>query len=199
MNPAEVRRMLQELLQQQTGTSLWDYVLFAVIAAASAFFGAYLNSKGKSFATREEFSLLLEQTRRTSEITEEIKHSVARRSGFETHVLLEQYKLATTLKGKLTAISTNLNRHRLGKKVDGLIVHGDIQPLTEVFESLSANSWLLGASLHAALSKQSQILLQTVNEHEPSQYKRLTEIWVQSDAEFSDIMKTVFDLKTVVK
>lgn len=197
MDPETVRKMLQEVAQQQVTLTWWTYLVFAIIAAASAYVGAYLKKKGESYATREDFDTLLDQVKKTNQATEQIKTAIARRSDFEKQVLLDQYKLVVDLETKIMTVATNLNRERSGTHVPDFIKDGDIVPLTQVFEQLAICRWLLRDRFHELLERQSQLLLKIANERDEDSLKRLVVEFAKSATSFSEAMEEVFKIGTI--
>jgi len=198
MNPEAVRTMLQEVIQQQQVTlAWWTYLIFAVIAVPSNYFGAYLKKKGETFATREDFNVLLAQVKKTNRAAEQIKTAIARRSDFEKQILLDQYKMVVDLETNIVTISTNLNRRRSGTQVPEFIVDGDIVPLTRVFEQLAVNRWLLRDQFHSLLLHQAQLLLAIANERDAGSLGKLLGEWEQSVTNFSEAMDKVFKISKI--
>lgn len=198
MNSETVRKMLQEVIQQQQVTlTWWTYLIFAVIAVLSTYVGAYLKKKGETFATKEDFNVLLAQVKKTNRATEQIKTAIARRSDFEKQILLDQYKMVVDLETDIMTISTNLNRLRSGAQVPEFIVGGDIVPLTRVFEQLAINRWLLRDQFYSLLLRQAQLLLAIANEREPGSLRNLMGEWERSVTNFSEVMDRVFKISRI--
>ncbi|WP_309728131.1 hypothetical protein [Chamaesiphon sp. OTE_75_metabat_556] len=199
MDLEAVRKMLQEVIQQQPVTLTWGtYLVFALIAMLSAYLGAYLKKKGETYATREDFYMVLDQVKKTNRATEEIKTAIARRSDFEMQVLLDRYKLVVDCETKIQTIATNVNRLRSGVQVPpDFIKDEDIVPLTQVFEQLSINHWLLGDSFHDLLLFQSKLLLTIANEKDSAKLATHTEKYQQSLIAFSKAMDDTFKISTI--
>jgi hypothetical protein len=194
MNPEEVSKMLQEVIQQQQVTlTWWTYIVFALIAVLSAYLGAYFKKRGETYATREDFDILLDQVKKTNWSTEQIKTTIARRSDFEMQVLLDRYKMVVDLEIKISSVATNLNRLRMGTHVPDFIKDGDIVPLTQVFEQLSINCWLLGDLFHELLLYQSHLLLSMANERDGTSWGEYEE----SVTHFSRAMDKVFKISAI--
>jgi hypothetical protein len=81
MDVEAVRKMLQEVIQQQQVASSWStyalYALFALIAGLSALLGAYLKKIGETIATRKEFNAVLAKVEATTNLTNEIQRTSA--------------------------------------------------------------------------------------------------------------------------
>jgi hypothetical protein len=198
MNPEAVRKMLQEVIQQQQVTlTWWTYLIFAVLAVLSTYLGAYLKKKGETFATREDFNVLLAQVKKTNRATEQIKTAIAKRSDFEKQILLDQYKMVVDLETNIMTISTNLNRLRSGTQIPEFIVDGDIVPLTRVFEQLAINRWLLRDQFHSLFLHQARLLLAIANERDAGLLRKLLGEWEQSVTNFSEAMDRVFKISTI--
>ena len=92
-----------------------------------------------------------------------IELQLQRRSNFEAEVLMERFKLIREIKAKLDSIFTNINRLHHGTRVAGLLRKGDLVPLTEVFELLNSNRYLIPKSLFAVLDNEAQVALRFAN------------------------------------
>jgi hypothetical protein len=86
-----------------------------------------------------------------------------RRSNFEEKILLERYTLLRELNARIDDVFTNLRRRRQGTDVEGLIRNGDIVPLTEIFELIGRNRYLLPKPFLIVLDEQAQLALQYAN------------------------------------
>lgn len=72
------------------------------------FLPAYLNAKGRNFATREDFNKLLEQVKRTTEETESIKSELARRHWLNQQQWIIRESHYTDLLSDLTKLRLSL-------------------------------------------------------------------------------------------
>lgn len=97
----------------------------------------------------------------------DIELKLERRSKFEERVLIDRYTLIKEIQTKIGAVSTNLNRIKSGHEIDDFIINGDIVPLTEVFEILAANKYLITDRFHNIFWKQSHLLIKYANEKDP--------------------------------
>ena len=201
MDPEAVRKMLQEVIQQEGITlSWWTYLMFAAIAALSAYFGAYFKKRGENYATKRDFNDLLDQVKKTNQATEEIKTSIGRRSDFEQKIVLDQYEKAVALETKIITISTNLNRIRSGIKVLGLIDGPDfLPPLTEVYEELETYRWLLKGRLHGLLTGQADLLQDIARDLKSmgNKHQAFRQKFLKSTEDFSKAMDAVFKIKNI--
>jgi hypothetical protein len=91
--------------------------------------------------------------------SKEISLRLEKRSNFEEKILLDRYLTLRELQHRLGRVMTDLNRARLGSQVHGLFRDADIVPLTEVFEQLALNRYLITERFHTILWDQSQLLI----------------------------------------
>jgi len=66
-----------QIFNSEVLTSLFLSTLLIISSFLGAFFASYMKKKGESFATREDFEKLLEQTKRTTKETELVKQELA--------------------------------------------------------------------------------------------------------------------------
>jgi hypothetical protein len=97
------------------------------------------------------------------EYKKEMGLRLERRSNFEERILLDRYTLVHDIQTKIGRVTTDLNRLRSGAKVKGLIENHDIVPLTEVFDLLDTNRYLLTDRFYDLLSKEAQVVLKCAN------------------------------------
>jgi hypothetical protein len=114
MAPDALRKIVEEAMRDAEPLRLWALLVVVLVVAISGFvtsyFGAYLQAKGQRLATREDFQQLLEQTKKTTQATEEIKSKVSRRSSFHDKVLLERYTLIKDINNRLETVRINFER-----------------------------------------------------------------------------------------
>lgn len=204
MDLETVRKMLQEVIQQQPVTlTWWTYLVFALIAILSAYLGAYLKKKGETYATREDFYMVLDQVKMTNRATEEIKTAIARRSDFELQVLSDRYKMIVDCETKIQTIATNVNRLLNGAQVPSDFIQGEeIVPLSQVQEQISINKFLLGERFYNLLISQSKLLLDmATKQKDPDKVQdslqELLSKYKQSLTEFGDFMDKTFKINEI--
>lgn len=54
----------------------WGMLITAICAAGAAYLGSYLRERGKNYATKQDFDGLLDQVRKTTEATSQIKSQI---------------------------------------------------------------------------------------------------------------------------
>jgi hypothetical protein len=81
MDPKQLEELIRKMVNEQVATPWWIYLVLMVLSGCIGFFIAYLNAyattKGKNLATKEDFNQILEQTKKTTEATEQIKTNMA--------------------------------------------------------------------------------------------------------------------------
>jgi len=75
----------------------------------------------------------------------QIELKLEKRSNFEEKILLDRYLTIRDLETRIGRVMTDLNRLRHGTNVEGVIVNNDIVSLTEVFDLLAVNKYLITA------------------------------------------------------
>lgn len=131
----------------------------------------------------------------------EIELRLERRSNFEEKILLDRYTVIRELQTRIGRVMTDLNRQRQGIVVDGLMRGGDIVPLTEVFELLAVNRYLITDRFHKILWDQSQLLIRMANAKDDqvavmeiqNQYVRLIEMLYEAMNEVFGIDKIAWE------
>lgn len=123
--------------------------------------------------------------------------AIERRSRFEEKILLDRYELVRNLETRVESVATNLNRVRHGISVPNLIVKGDVVPLTEVFEQLSLNKYLLADPFYGILDQQASILLKMANESDPVRLQELQNEYKRLRGEFERAMDHVFRISSI--
>lgn len=126
-----------------------------------------------------------------------IELELERRSSFEEKILLDRYSIIRELQTKIGNIMTNINRIRHGVKIDGFIVNNDIVPLTEVFELLAVNKYLITKKFHDIFWQQSQIALSLANEKDGLHLKQLEAKYIELLENFYKEMNEMFDLEKI--
>jgi hypothetical protein len=103
----------------------------------------------------------------------EIELKLTRRSNFEEKVLLDRYTMTRDLESRIQRVMTDLNRRRQGIAVEGLMRGNDIVPLTEVYELLANNRYLIAERFHDILQAQCRLALDFANENDPKKVAEL--------------------------
>jgi hypothetical protein len=165
------------------GTYSWPVVLLICIGGALLFCFKLVTEKAIS---RE-----MDRYAKQMELTQQ------RRSNFEERILTERYAVLRDLSGRLMKISTDINRLHHGHQVENLLVNGDLAPLTEVFELIALNRYLIPQQFHLILEKQAQILHEFGNASDPLT-RQSTAIAIQSLREqFDAAMEEHFGLNAI--
>lgn len=133
---------------------------------------------------------------RFKQYEKEIALRLERRSRFEEKLLLDQYLLATELFHKVGRIVTDLNRHRHGVTVDGLLLGNDVVPLTQVYEELSSKRYLLGSRFHDVLRRHCDLVLRIANATKQEHQQIETEYLHLID-EFNRIATEEFGIESI--
>jgi hypothetical protein len=120
-----------------------------------------------------------------------------RRSGFEEKVLLDQYTITISIQSKITSVATNVNRINSGHKIENFIVNNEIVPLTEVYEMLSNNKFLLPEKIYEVLTGQADVVMKLVNARDPKEVESLMQLYGQRMRDFEATMHEIFKLKTI--
>ena len=93
----------------------------------------------------------------------EMTLALERRSRFAETVLVERYQYVSACLIRLSEISTDINRHRAGQTVPGLIEAGELVPLTALMAEMSGRRHVLTARFASPLDRLAQTLLAAVN------------------------------------
>ncbi|CBE68348.1 MAG: hypothetical protein F9K13_02515 [Candidatus Methylomirabilis oxygeniifera] len=78
MDPALINLIQQAIHDGITAAGFLVAVICLVAAGTGAFLASYLKTKGKNFATKEDFNGLLEQIKAQTKVTEDIKAEIQR-------------------------------------------------------------------------------------------------------------------------
>jgi hypothetical protein len=127
----------------------------------------------------------------------EIELRLQKRSNFEERILLDRYTIIRDIHMRLTKVMTNINRTRSGAKVEGLVKNGDIVPLTEVFEILSVNKYLITERIHKILWDKGQIAIKFFNAQDKTALDRIAADSQRLEDEFSRAMNDVFGIEKI--
>lgn len=120
-----------------------------------------------------------------------------RRSNFEERVLLDRYTLVRDIQTRIGRVMTDLNRTKSGTKVEGLMRDGDIVPLTEVFELLANNRYLLTERFHKILNAEAQLTIKYANARDPEAIKEIQSEYLGLLDSFHLSMNEVFGIDKI--
>ncbi|HKR04030.1 MAG TPA: hypothetical protein VJY62_05275 [Bacteroidia bacterium] len=120
-----------------------------------------------------------------------------KRSNFEEKILLDRYLIIRELQSKIGNVLTNLNRIRHGGKIEGFLVNNDIVPLTEVFEMLALNKYLITDTFYHIFHQQSLLALDFAGEKDESKLKVLGEKYLHLQDKFYQEMNNMFGLDKI--
>jgi hypothetical protein len=83
MDQEAIQKLAAEIVRNMPNYPLWllaiQVALTLVAAAAGAFLGEYFKTRGRNFATKADFEILLEQLHKNTQLVETIKSEVAQR------------------------------------------------------------------------------------------------------------------------
>jgi len=127
----------------------------------------------------------------------EVELRLQRRSNFEERVLLDRYVLLRDIHTKLGGVMTDLNRVKSGTTVKGLLHNGDLVPLTEVFELIEANRYLITERFRTILSSQGQLEIQYANTQDAKVIEKILSDYVELEGKFDQAMNEVFGLDRI--
>ncbi|MEO1000353.1 MAG: hypothetical protein AAFW69_07085 [Pseudomonadota bacterium] len=130
-------------------------------------------------------------------LTKAIELRLERRSAFEERVMLDRYAVAGDLHMRIVRVMTDLNRHRSGTPVEGLFSGRDIVPLTDVYERLEANRYLLPEGLHRLLVERARLVLAIANAPDAAALEALTRDYAAALSAFHREMDRVFGLSGI--
>ncbi|MBA3965034.1 MAG: hypothetical protein H0X47_04555 [Nitrospirales bacterium] len=129
--------------------------------------------------------------------TKQVNVRLEKRSNFEEQVLLDRYKVVRDVERRIQKVATDLNRVRHGSKVKGRMNGSAIVPLTEVFEELNSNRFLLTKPLYHILSRQAQLVLNMEQERDLERSRELETEYVKSHDEFIAAMNREFEINKI--
>lgn len=120
-----------------------------------------------------------------------------KRSNFEERVLLDIYNITISIQTKIASTATNINRMRSGHTVDNFIANDELVPLTEVYETLANNMFLLPPVIHKVLKDQADVVLKLCNETDPDKVSALKHEYERNIKSFAAVMNDVFKLTQI--
>jgi hypothetical protein len=129
--------------------------------------------------------------------SKQIDLRLQRRSSFEEQVLLDRYNRIRDIQTKITRVMTDLNRVKSGMKVEGLFRDRDIAPLTEVFESLANNRYLITDRFHKILWDEGQVAIKYENASGPGEIEKLNSEYGELLDSFHRLMNEVFGIDKI--
>lgn len=120
-----------------------------------------------------------------------------RRSGFEEKILLDRYNIIHELHKRIEFVMTNTNRSRNGRSVKGFMAGDEIVSLTEVYESLQINRFLIPKQFYDNLTAQCNIALSFANAKDAEQVNRLHAERMTLLNQFQELMNSMFGLDRI--
>ena len=78
MSPEQIEQIIRKVINDGIQFPWWLYLLAVIATIVSGFLGAYFQRKGENLATKEDFESLLEQVKKTTTATENIKIDLAK-------------------------------------------------------------------------------------------------------------------------
>jgi hypothetical protein len=127
----------------------------------------------------------------------EVNLRLERRSNFEERILLDRYTLVHDIQSKIARVMTDLNRTRSGTKVKGFLVNHDIVPLTEAFELIENNRYLITDRFYEILRGEAQSVLQCANAKEPEALRKCESEYLALLGSFHQSMNEVFGIDKI--
>lgn len=130
-----------------------------------------------------------------------VELALENRSSFEQKILLDRYMMIRKIQTKIGKNMTNINRVRHGATIEGFIVQtgmsNDIPSLTEVFETLAVNRYLITEKFHDIFWRQSQLAMRFLNEKDKIRSKELEDEYLELLASFYREVNAMFDLEKI--
>ena len=120
MDP-EQYKLIQQAVNKSLALNPWFLLLLSFIAAGlGSYAAAYLKTKGKNLATKEDFDQVLDQLKRQTAATEEIKGKVAEqiegvKAGYQESALRLQNELSSDTQRQLAGLTNTLSRETLSE------------------------------------------------------------------------------------
>lgn len=121
-----------------------------------------------------------------------------RRSTFEEKILIERFELVASLYARLQRVMTITNRIRSGQPVpDGFLSHGELVPLTEIFEEIEIGRLRLGEELRNQMESLAQAALTAANASEDDEWNRATKEWFRLTEQLRGRVEADFGLASI--
>ena len=127
----------------------------------------------------------------------EVELRLQRRSNFEERILLDRYTVIRDIHTKIQRVMTDLNRRRSGTEVEGLMRNGDIVPLTEVFELINTNRYLLTDRFEKILRDQAELGIKFANAPDAETATKIGSDYVRLQESFDAAMNEVFGIDKI--
>jgi hypothetical protein len=127
----------------------------------------------------------------------EVELRLQRRSNFEERVLLDRYTVLRDIQSKIQRVMTDLNRRRTGTEVEGLMRGSDIVPLTEVFELIATNRYLITDRFHKILWREAQLGIEYANARDTEILGKLGSEYLELQNSFDAAMNEVFGIDKI--
>lgn len=127
----------------------------------------------------------------------EVELRLQRRSNFEERILLDRYTILRDIQSRMQRVMTDLNRRRSGTEVEGLMRNGDIVPLTEVFELIANNQYLITDRFKKILRREAELGIEFANAKDAEVLDKLGSEYIELQRSFSTAMKEVFGLEKI--
>jgi hypothetical protein len=126
----------------------------------------------------------------------EVELRLQRRSNFEERILLDRYTILRDIQSRIQRVMTDLNRRRSGTEVEGLMRGKDIVPLTEIFELIATNRYLITDRFYEILSRQAQLGIEYANAPDTDLMKVKSE-YMELEKSFDAAMNEVFGIDKI--
>jgi len=128
----------------------------------------------------------------------EVELRLQRRSNFEERILLDRYTILRDIQSRIQRVMTDLNRRRSGTEVEGLMRGNDIVPLTEIFELLANNRYLITDRFHKILWRQAQLAIEYARAQEGTDtLTKLGSEYMELEKSFDAAMNEVFGIDKI--
>lgn len=136
-------------------------------------------------------------TRQFDRYAKVIDLQLQRNSNFEERILTERFTLLRKIYSKIDGIFTDLTRRHEGIEVERLVTDGDIVSLTEVFELMGVNRYLLPQPLFLVLDRLARLALQYAHARDQLTLDAAKEAFETLREEFDRLMTKSFRLNEI--
>lgn len=127
----------------------------------------------------------------------EVELRLQRRSNFEERILLDRYTILRDIQSRMQRVMTDLNRRRSGTEVEGLMRNRDIVPLTEIFELINNNRYLITDRFHKILWSEAQLGIEYANARDTEAIRKLQSDYMELQKSFDAAMNEVFGIDKI--
>ena len=127
----------------------------------------------------------------------EVELRLQRRSNFEERILLDRYTMLRDIQSRMQRVLTDLNRRRSGTEVEGLMRDRDIVPLTEIFELIANNRYLITDRFYKILSREAQLGIEYANAPDTETVSKLNSEYMELKKSFDAAMNEVFGIDNI--